>query len=70
MSLTLHDVIRELIDLASGDSASLPPGRAAELHDAVTEDEKAAAGQSVDGPAVSPEPGDDASSVPAQPAEF
>jgi hypothetical protein len=62
-------VIRELIDVASGAVAHLPPDRAAELHAAVTEDETAAAdtAAAVTGPDVSPEPADPAS-VPAEPA--
>jgi hypothetical protein len=53
--VNLHDVIRELIDVAAGTIAHLPPERAAELHDAVNESEDAAAVK-VDGPDVAPEP--------------
>jgi len=53
--VNLHDVVRYLIDVASGSIAHLPPERAAELHAAVDEDQAASAA-TVDGPDVAPEP--------------
>jgi hypothetical protein len=53
--VNLHDVLRELIDVAAGVIAHLPPERAAALHAAVDESEAATTAR-VDGPDVAPEP--------------
>lgn len=62
--MNLHDVIRELIDVAAGTIAHLPPARAAELHAAV-DDSEASTAAAVDGPDVAPEPGGAPAPAPA-----
>ncbi len=59
--MSLHDVLHTLIDVAAGNRARLSPDDVAGLHDQVAADE--AAGGSLGGPDVSPEPGDSGSTA-------